>query len=83
MRNPFKKKTVVWSQVWPDPETSTGQTVLFTPDAVRNYLDDAIRSWREQRDEHEPGTDQHVMGVYYVDAFQSMRVSLFGEMLPV
>lgn len=54
------------------------KTVEFTPDAVKRYLDEAIQYWRIQhRQEHRE------MAQYYIDAFQSVRTSLFGETLPL
>ena len=50
-------------------------------DAVRDYLDDTIRYWRDQRDQaREDAT--YRMAIDYVDAFQSVRTSLLGELLP-
>lgn len=45
----------------------------FTPDEAKAYLDRCIRYWR--RDDRE-------CAKYYVDAFQSARSSLLGELLP-
>lgn len=50
-------------------------TIEFTPGAVQKYLDDAIRFWRNARDN---GDD---LAVYYIDVFQSVRSSLFGARL--
>jgi hypothetical protein len=58
----------------PPPEP---KTVELTPEGIRQYLDDAITRWRANRS-HPVLGDQ---AVYYIDAFQSMRVSLFGETL--
>jgi hypothetical protein len=49
-------------------------TVDFTEDGIKEYLDNAIQHWRKCAP-----TD---MQRHYVDAFQSMRISLFGELLP-
>lgn len=54
-------------------------TVVFTYEQVKAYLDGAIRNWRKKR-EKEP--EKKEMASHYVDAFQSVRVSLFGELLP-
>jgi len=54
-------------------------TVDFTPEAVKAYLDKCIRYWRSVRDN--PEHAKREMGSFYVDAFQSVRVSLFGELL--
>lgn len=42
---------------------------------VQRYLDAAIRAWRAKRD------DGDEVAVYYIDAFQSARVSLLGNLL--
>ena len=52
--------------------------VEFSKEAIKNYLDTAIRRWRKSADSIEVGYAQ-----YYIDAFQSVRVSLFGELLPL
>jgi hypothetical protein len=54
--------------------------VNFNESDVKQYLDNAIRKWRKiLKDE----THEHNhMAIYYCDAFQSVRVSLFGELLP-
>jgi hypothetical protein len=56
------------------PETSQ---VEFTEEAVKGYLDEAIRYWREEWQVRKSFTAR-----CYIDAFQSMRLSLFGETLP-
>lgn len=50
--------------------------VEFTPEAVKKYLDECICFWRIKHLEGDEGAK------YYIDAFQSIRVSLFGELLP-
>lgn len=50
-------------------------TVPFEPEAIKEYLDESIRIWRYKRD-----NDECNMAVYYIDAFQSIRASLFGEL---
>lgn len=49
----------------------------LTEERVASYLDGAINRWREIRDseDHEHKAIAH----YYIDAFQSVRVSLLGE----
>lgn len=44
------------------------------------YLDNAIRYWRSVKDAR--GHLDEDLAVYYIDAFQSVRLSLFGELLP-
>jgi len=51
----------------------------FTKKEVKEYLDGCIRYWRKQRDEKGKYSE---IAVYYIDAFQSVRTSLFGELLP-
>jgi hypothetical protein len=55
------------------------ENVPFTENAVRDYLDGAIRGWRKKRDEKGEGSE---VAVFYIDAFQSVRTSIFGETLP-
>lgn len=57
------------------------ETVEFTEEAVKEYLDGAIRLWRQEREMAEV-SEARVMFAYYIDAFQSVRTSLFGETLP-
>lgn len=51
---------------------------------IEKYLDGCIRRWRNIRDSDGEGmTDAaRTMAVYYIDAFQSVRTSLFGQVLP-
>lgn len=58
-----------------DPNKS--DLVEFTPEEVKNHLDKMIRYWRKARDEGLVSISH-----YYIDAFQSVRTSLFGEALP-
>jgi len=65
-------------------------TVPFTEGDVKSYLDKCIEYWRIKRDTVPADTDidadEHLefkkMAPYYIDAFQSVRMSLFGELLP-
>lgn len=50
------------------------ERVEFTEEAVKSYLDVAIRLWRKNK--------SPVLRAHYVDAFQSVRSSLFGGILP-
>jgi hypothetical protein len=56
--------------------------VPFKEKDVKEYLDNAINHWRMIRD-LDSGTDEHEAAVYYIDAFQSVRASLFGELLSI
>lgn len=49
-------------------------TVSFTEEDVKGYLDKNIKYWRKCAPTE--------MRASYIDAYQSVRVSLFGELLP-
>jgi hypothetical protein len=55
-------------------------TVPFDVDSVKAFLDTAITRWRKLRESN----DQFMANIspYYIDAYQSIRTSLFGETLP-
>lgn len=54
----------------------------LTPNEIKSYLDGAIVEWRKTRDNaSEPA--QETIAVHYIDAFQSVRMTLFGETLPM
>lgn len=66
----------------PEDEAKSGTMV-----AVLGYLDNAIKAWRTIRDDDRPPAtkaraESIEMAPYYIDAFQSVRTSLFGETLP-
>ena len=52
--------------------------IPFTEKDVKAYLDECIKHWRNIRDSESEKKD---MAIFYVDAFQSVRTSLFGELL--
>jgi len=52
------------------------QTVPFKEKAVRMYLDRCINYWRNRRDFEDDEEADH-----YIDAFQKVRISLFGKPL--
>ena len=54
------------------------ERIEFTESKVKEYLDGRIRYWRNQRDNNTPYTQ---IAPCYIDAFQSVRTSLFGELL--
>lgn len=59
--------------------------LTMTEDEILTYLDGAITKWRLIKHKH---SDDFVpnklhMAICYIDAFQSVRDSLFGEVLPV
>lgn len=54
---------------------------------ILGYLDNAIKSWRVRvknaQGIHDPIAEEELREAKcYVDAFQSVRISLFGELLP-
>jgi len=55
-------------------------TVPFTEVDVKNYLDVCINFWRNKK--INGNENEKDMAVYYIDAYQSVRISLFGESLP-
>lgn len=59
-------------------------TVPFTEEAVKNFLDGVIAHWRAKRTAALNVSDEATVAqaVCYVDAYQSIRMSLFGELLP-
>ena len=61
-------------------------TIEFTEEAIRDHLDNCIRLWRSHRNK-EDGSEREMelkqMAPYYIDAYQSVRISLFGELLGV
>ena len=54
--------------------------VLFTKNSVKAYLDKAIRNWRKHNEE-EKDIEAKLTRTHYIDAFQRIRISLFGETL--
>jgi len=54
--------------------------VPFTKEGVRDYLDGCIRFWRGRRDKKNKDEESE-HAIFYVDAFQSARTSIFGEIL--
>jgi hypothetical protein len=59
-------------------DTSVGG---IAPQVIEVYLDGAIRSWRRIADNAD---HKHFdIAPYYVDAFQSVRLSLLDETLPL
>lgn len=65
---------------WVDEDWSKNRTRL-SPHKIKDYLDGAIRSWRGKRDQAETTAEHHECRCY-VDAFQSVRTSIFGSTLP-
>ena len=60
----------------------SNDVVPFEKEKVKEYLDDAIKVWRKRKEEAKNEEDK-LIAICYVDAFQSVRISLFGELLGV
>ena len=62
--------------------------IPFVKEIVKDYLDTCIRYWRkellkETDKERWEGCEEGVLRARcYIDAFQSVRTTLFGELLP-
>ena len=56
-------------------ENKENNVIPFTKESVRDYLDICICFWRKEKDK---GCKY---AMYYIDAFQSVRTSIFGELL--
>ena len=46
----------------------------YEPEDIREYLDDCITFWRDKRDK-----ENCKFAKYYIDAFQSVRISIFKK----
>jgi len=51
-------------------------TVSFEKSEVKNYLRRCVLHWRVK------DVEGHEIAKYYIDAFQSVHMSLFGETVP-
>jgi len=54
---------------------------MMTDKEIRQYLDQVITIWRERR-QRSQDDDYLMMCKCYIDAYQSVRQTLFGELLP-
>jgi hypothetical protein len=54
--------------------------MLESRESIKQYLDQCIKYWREKRDNDPDG--EYKYSYFYIDAYQSMRKSIFGEILP-
>jgi len=54
---------------------------MQTLEEVKEYLDGCIIYWRGERKKSE-NIEPRIMASHYIDAFQSTRISIFGEELP-
>lgn len=55
--------------------------VEFEEKAVKAYLDKVITKWSEVRNSATPDSAEKAKAICYVDAYQSVRVSLFGDVM--
>lgn len=66
----------------PKPDTRPKpDTIPINSTSIKEYLDGTIRRWRKNLKFFKNEEDK-IMAKHYIDAFQSVRVSLFGETLP-
>lgn len=77
---------------------TSNDTVRFTEKAVKEYLDECIVFWREKKVKAEKSRRVNIgvadvddmdaiqdilVAKCYIDAYQSVRTSLFGELMAV
>jgi len=53
--------------------------INFVEKDVKEYLDNAIMCWRKERDDMSKSKEERLIAICYIDAFQSVRMSLFDE----
>ena len=61
-------------------EKDNAYIVPFKKKDIKKYLDNCIINWRDRRS-IETEDDEILIAKCYIDAFQSMRISIFGETL--
>lgn len=54
----------------------------LTPEMTLEYLDNNITHWRKAL-RNADGLDASLEATHYVDAYQCVRVTLFGELKPL
>jgi hypothetical protein len=60
--------------------------IPFTEEDVKAYLDRVITDWRRRKDNAggpDGDTPMYAMATCHIDAYQSVRISLFGELLSI
>lgn len=64
-------------------------TIEFSKEEVKKYIDSCIDYWRKRKLEPEESDDTYIgnerhslVCACYIDAYQCMRVSIFGELKP-
>ncbi len=55
------------------------ETIPFIEKDIKEYLDKAIKHWKIEKIYAMEGQEKFMTSCY-IDAFQSMRISLFGEL---
>lgn len=63
-------------------EPPTSLEMKMESDKILEYLDGCIRYWRKKAKASKDDINAYTMAICYVDAFQSMRSSVYGETLP-
>lgn len=61
------------------------EIISFTQIEVKKYLDNCIIHWRMLQAAEAKTADEAYnrdIAIFYIDAYQSMRTSIFGELLP-
>lgn len=61
----------------------TETTIRYTPEIILAHIDMTIHHWRSRLRDTAPDSLEQVRCACYVDAYQSMRSTLFGELLPL
>jgi hypothetical protein len=81
LRDGFDKRTelILLDPVYECIEKTSNDLNDFK-NTLKSYLDNNIRYWRKQKKSID--SSQVEMASYYVDAYQSVRISTFGELLP-
>jgi len=59
-------------------------TIPFDKETIMEYLDRSIKHWRSKKKIALDGGEEKLMtmAACYIDAFQSVRSTIFGELLP-
>lgn len=55
------------------------KTIRFTEDAVKEYLQNAIENWQEEKVFWAEDDAEKLKATHYIDAFKAVRLALFGE----
>ena len=55
--------------------------IPFTEEDVKKHLDNVIERWRDIRDDTEKESRERFAATCYIDAYQSVKLVLFGELL--